>query len=126
MRVPRERDRRTGVGEQPPDSLAHALGLRERALPLQVGVLGRVLPRLQLALARDVGPRLVRVPGQKQPLGDPEGRVVLGKTLDQSSLRTAQRSGKNGLWSVERRYSAPYPPVPVRVPIVRSTIFTWW
>ena len=74
-------------------------------------MLGRVLPRLELPLARHVGPRLMRVPGQEQPLGDAEARVVLRERV-QSSLRTAQRSGKNGLCSVERRYSAPYPPVP--------------
>ena len=107
MRVRREGDRRAGVGEQPPDALAHTLGLRERALPLEVGVLGRVVPRLQLSLARHVRPRLVRMPRQEQPLGDAKGRVVLGEPLDQSSPRIAQRSGKNGLWSVERRYSAP-------------------
>ena len=102
----RERDRRAGVVEQPPDSLAQPLRLRERPLPLEVRVLGRVLPRLELPLAPDVRPRLMRVPGQEQPLGDAELRVVLRERV-QSSLRTAQRSGKNGLCSVERRYSAP-------------------
>ncbi len=48
VRVRGERDRRAGVPEQPPDSLAHALGHCERTLPLQVGVLGRVLPGLEL------------------------------------------------------------------------------
>ena len=126
MGVRRERHRRAGVREQAPDSLPQTLGLRECALPLEVGVLGRVLPRLQLSLPPDVRPRLVRMAGQEQPLGHAEGRVVLGEALDQSSLRIAQRSGKNGWWSVVRRYSAPYPPVPVFEPIVRSTIFTWW
>jgi hypothetical protein len=43
-----------------------------------------------------------------------------------SLARISQRSG-NRLWPmVLRRYSAPVdPPVPVFVPIVRSTIFTW-
>ena len=125
MRVGRKRNRRNGIVKQPPHPLAQALRLRERPLPFEIGVLGRVLPRLQLPLARHVRPRLVRVAGQEQPLGNAEGRVVLRERI-QSSLRTAQRSGKNGLCSVERRYSAPYPPVPCRVPIVRSTIFTWW
>ncbi len=107
VRVRRERNRRGRVGEQPPYSLAHPLRLRERALPLEVGVLGRVLPRLQLSLAGHIRPRLVRMPRQEQPLGDAKGRVVLGEPLDQSSPRIVQRSGKNGWWSVERRYSAP-------------------
>ena len=106
VRVRSERDRRAGVVEQPPHALAQPLRLRERPLPLEIRVLGRVLPRLELPLAPDVGPRLVRVPGQQQPLGDAELRVVLRERV-QSSLRTAQRSGKNGLCSVERRYSAP-------------------
>ena len=106
VRVRGERDRRAGVVEQPPHSFAQPLRLRERPLPLEVRVLGRVLPRLELPLAPDVGPRLVRVPRQEQPLGDAELRVVLRERV-QSSLRTAQRSGKNGLCSVERRYSAP-------------------
>jgi hypothetical protein len=39
--------------------------------------------------------------------------------------RISQRSGKSGRPTVLFRYSAPLePPVPVRVPIVRSTIFT--
>ena len=106
VRVRSERDRRAGVVEQPPHPVAQPLRLRERPLPLEVRVLGRVLPRLELPLAPDVGPRLVRVAGQQQPLGDAELRVVLRERV-QSSLRTAQRSGKNGLCSVERRYSAP-------------------
>ncbi len=126
VRVRRKRNRRAGIGEQPPDSLSHTLRLRERALPLEVGVLGGVLPRLKLSLAGYIRPRLMRVPGQVHPLGHAKGRVVLGKPLDQSSPRIVQRSGKNDLWSVVRRYSAPYPPVPVLEPIVRSTIFTWW
>ncbi len=107
MRVRPERDGRAGVVEQPPNAVAQPLRLRERALPLEVRMLGRVLPRLQLPLAADVGPGLVRMSRQEQALGDTKGRVVSGEALDQSSLRIAQRSGKNGWWSVERRYSAP-------------------
>ena len=106
VRVRSERDRGAGVVEQLPDPLAQPLGLRERPLPLEVRMLGRVLPRLELPLAPDIGPRLMRVARQKQPLGDAKLRVVLRERV-QSSLRTAQRSGKNGLCSVVRRYSAP-------------------
>ena len=102
MRVHGQRNRGAGVVEQLPHAVAQALRLRERPLPLEIRVLGRVLPRLELPIAPDVGPRLVRVPGQQQPLGDAELRVVRGERV-QSSLRTAQRSGKNGLCSVERR-----------------------
>src|SRR5204863_6801024 len=68
-----------------------------------------------------------------QPPGAPGGRLdgaaellELGRSEDHSWPRIAQRSGKSGWKSVLRKYSAPAdPPVPVLVPIVRSTIFTW-
>ena len=78
-----------------------------------------------LALERDVRPRLVRVPGQQQPLGDAEARVVVGQWVH-SRRRTAHRSGKAASKSVVRRYAAPdEPPVPALSPMVRSTILTW-
>ena len=129
VRVLVERDRAARIAEQRSEPLADTLGLRECALPLVVDRQSGVVPGLEHALAPDVGPGLVRVAGEEQPLGDAERRVVAGELLrrDQSSARTVQRSGKKGLFSVSRRYAAPgEPPVPGRDPIVRSTIFTWW
>ena len=49
-------------------------------------MLGGVGPRLDLPLEADVGPRLVRVPGEQQALGDAEARVGRGAA---SSARRA-------------------------------------
>ena len=104
-RVLVERDLRVRLVEPQPETLAHALRLLERAPPLLVDVERRVVPGLDDAFPTDVGPGLVRVAGQEQTLPDAEARVVRRELLrpDQSSERTVQRSGKNGLWSVERR-----------------------
>ena len=113
------------VAEQRPKAGAHLLGLGERPPPLLVHVARGVVEGLDLALERDVRPRLVRVPGQQQPLGDAEARVVLGQRVHRR-LRTAHRSGKAASKSVVRRYAAPdEPPVPALSPMVRSTILTW-
>ena len=97
------------------------------------------------ALERHVGPRLVGVPGEQEPVGDAEHRIVARERVGapaqvlrreragsrrpgaaHSCDRTAQRSGNIGWKSVVRRYAAPDdPPVPILSPIVRSTIFTW-
>ena len=115
------------------------VGLGEGAVPLLVDERGRVVERLELALARDVGPRLVAVPGEQQPLVDARGAVVLrqpggvgqrrarrpGALRHQNRLRTSHSGGNAGR-SVLRRYAAPAdPPVPIFAPMVRSTIFTW-
>ena len=113
------------VAEQRPEAGAHLLGLGERPPPLLVHVAGGVVEGLDLALERDVRPRLVGVPGEQQPLGDAEARVVLGQRVHRR-LRTAHRSGKAASKSVVRRYAAPdEPPVPALSPMVRSTILTW-
>ena len=63
--------------EQSPRSPGRtSLGHGEGALPLVVHQLGGVLPGLELSLARTVGPRLVGVAGQEQPVGHPKGAVV--------------------------------------------------
>ena len=112
VRVLPERDLGARLAEQAPEAVAHGLGLGEGPVPLLVDVQRRVLERLELPLARHVGPGLVRVAGEKQPVGDPERGVVGGQRvrrppqvveLDHSSLRTDQRSGKAGLFRVVRR-----------------------
>ena len=95
-------DLAAGVAEQRPEAGAHLLGLGERAPPLLVDVARGVLEGLDLALERDVRPRLVRVPGQQQPLGDAEARVVVGQRVHRRR-RTAHRSGKAASKSVVRR-----------------------
>ena len=120
-----QRDLAVRVAEQRPKAGAHLLGLGERPPPLLVHVARGVVEGLDLALERDVRPRLVGVPGQQQPLGDAEARVVLGQRVHRR-LRTAHRSGKAASNSVVRRYAAPdEPPVPALSPMVRSTILTW-
>ena len=92
-------------------------------------------------LARHIGPGLVRMPREEQALADAKATIVPGDRVGRASqvgqsrsglghpqraARMAQRSGKSGWKRVARRYSTPLePPVPVLVPIVRSTIFTW-
>ena len=132
--IGRERDPVARIAEQPGESLAHPLGALEGMVPLVVDVAGSVEPRLGLGLEAAVGPGLVRVPGEQQPLGDAEagvvgrervGRAMQRRRVHHSSVRMAQRSGKSGLLSVVMRYSAPVlSPVPRFVPIVRCTIFT--
>lgn len=59
--------------------------------------------------------------------GEPRNRHETDDRRDRgySRPRMSQRSGKAGLNSVFRRYSAPAePPLPGFIPIVRSTIFT--
>ena len=125
VRAGAQDDLAAGIAEQPTQSRAHLLGLGEGPPPLLVDVAGGVLEGLHLPLERDVGPRLVGVPGQQQPLGDAKARVVLGQRVHRRR-RTAHRSGKAASKSVVRRYAAPdEPPVPALSPMVRSTILTW-
>ncbi len=109
VRVLREGDLCVVLAEEQPEAVPDRVGLREGAVPLLVDAERRVLERLQLALARHVGPGLVRVAGEEQPVGDAEGGVVGRQRvrrppqvveLDHSSLRTDQRSGKAGLFRV--------------------------
>ena len=99
-----ERDLGTRLAEQGTEAVADPLGLRERTLPLLVDVARRVLERLHLALERDVGPGLVRVAGEQQPLGNAKARVVRGERVGaHSSVRTDHRSGNAGCSSVPAR-----------------------
>ena len=135
VRAGTERDVARGVSEQAAEPGAHLVGPGGGDVPLVIDELGGVVERLELAVPGHVGPRLVRVPGQQEPLGHPEAGVVrrqrvgrVGETVegDHSSLRMAQRSGNTGIDSVVRRYGTPDdPPVPAFEPMVRSTIFTW-
>src|SRR5690606_42025788 len=54
----------------------HAPGARERVLPLVVHVAGGVEACPGLAVEAAVGPGLVRVAGEQQPVGDVEPAVV--------------------------------------------------
>jgi hypothetical protein len=59
--------------------LTDPLGSFEGAAPLVVDVFGCVVPGLELPLASDVGPGLVRMTGQEDALRDAESRVVGGE-----------------------------------------------
>src|SRR5688572_27454264 len=127
MGVRRQRDPLGRIVEQPREATTYLVGFLEREIPDVVDMLGGIEPGLLLRLERHIGPRLMRVAGQQNPLGYAKATVMLGKLFgaDHSSERIAQRSGKAGWLSVLMRYSAPAdPPVPIFVPIVRCTIFT--
>ena len=103
-----ERDLRAGLVEPEPEALAHPLGLLERPSPLLVHVESRVIPRLHNPFSRDVGPRLMRVASQEQPLRDAERRVVLGPIKARSEPprdqgRTASRASSAGRRPQETR-----------------------
>src|SRR5207249_10315827 len=103
----------------------HARGLLFRARPFVVDEFRGVEPGALLTVECRVRPRLVRMARQEHALGDAKARVVPRQRIH-SRDRIAQRSGKMFCPSVVRRYDAPAdPPVPWRVPIVRSTILTW-
>ncbi len=134
MGVRRKGQPATRVSQQPDKPIADPLRLNEGVLPLVVHVARRIEPRRRLRVEGRIGPRLVRVAGEEQPLGHPEPRVVRRERVRRiverlwvhySSVLIAQRSGNRGWLTVVIRYSAPaLPPVPRRVPMVRCTIFT--
>src|ERR1700752_2125112 len=65
---------------------------------------------------------------KKDSLGYAEPSVMLRQLfrIDHNSDLIAHRSGKAGWFNVFIKYSAPAePPVPIFVPIVLWTIFTW-
>jgi len=74
-----QRDLAAAIVEQPPKSVAHKVGLLPGASPFLVDELGRVEPRALLRVEGDVGPGLVRVAGQQQPLGDAEAGIMRGQ-----------------------------------------------
>jgi hypothetical protein len=77
-----ERDVRRVVAEQARETGPGAGRLRVRLLPFVVNVFGRIEPRPLLGLESDVGPCLVRVAGQQQPLADAEARIVMRERWD--------------------------------------------
>ena len=112
VRAGAERDLAARVVQQAAEPGAHLVGLRERALPLVVDAFCGVVERLELAVAGDIRPGLVRVPGQQQAIGHAKARVVRGQGVgrgrqacqrDHSSLRMAHRSGNTGVDRVVRR-----------------------
>ena len=103
--VGRQRDAAARVAEQAGEPLPDLFGPGEGALPLLVHQLRRVEPRVGLGLEADVGPGLVRMAGEEQPVRHPEAPVVrregIGRAGERgevhySSVRMAQRSGKSG------------------------------
>ena len=124
--VDAQRDLAVRVAEQRPKAGAHLLGLGERPPPLLVHVARGVVEGLDLALERDVRPRLVGVPGEQQPLGDAEARVVLRPAGSQRGCARPTGRGRR-----RRRASCAGTPRPTSrpcralSPIVRSTILTW-
>ena len=71
---------------------AHLVGLGHGAVPLVVGGGRGVVERLGLPLAGHVGPRLVGMAGEEQPLGHPEPGVVRCQAIG------GGRAGRRG-WS---------------------------
>ena len=82
----------------------------ERLLPLPVHEPGGVLPGPELSREAAVGPRLVRMSREEQPLRDPEAGIVrservrlpvqvLRREARHSSVRIAHRSGNTGRFS---------------------------
>ena len=122
-----QRDRRAGVAEQRAARRRAARRPSRTPAPTSRPTCSAASsPRLELPLARDVGPRLVRVPGQQQPLGDAEARVVLARAGSKLGCgrprgrgRTAEAASCAGTSAPDSR------PCPSSSPIVRSTIFTW-
>ena len=86
----------------------------KRLLPLPVHEPGGVLPGPELSREAAVGPRLVRMSGEEQPLRDPEAGIVrservglpvqiLRREARHRSVRIAHRSGNTGRFSDVRR-----------------------
>ena len=111
-----EGDLAVGVAEQAPVAGADHVGrlVGPGPLPVDLGRGGR--EALDEPVEGDVGPRLVGVARQEEPLGDPEARVVRrqgvgrpGEVVEPhrpghySWLRTDHSAGKTGRKSVERR-----------------------
>ena len=123
------------IVQQATIAVSNLLGFREDKRPFAVHELGRVEPGLLMRGEAAIGPGLMRMPREKQPIRDTKPRVSARQRVGagvevvgthQNSVRIAHRSGKMGRESVVRRYSAPVePPVPILAPMVRSTILTW-
>ena len=115
-----------GSPSSAPEAGPHLVGLGERPPPLLVHVARGVVEGLDVALERDVRPRLVRVPGEQQPLGDAEARVVARERVHSRRAHRPQvgegRRRRASCAGTPRRTSRPCPALS---PIVRSTIFTW-
>ncbi len=77
VRVLPERDVAVGAVQQPPKPRLHARRLLGRTFPLRIYELRRIQPRLLLGLEPDIGPRLMRVAGEQEALGDAEATVML-------------------------------------------------
>jgi hypothetical protein len=112
VRVRRQGHLARRVLHQEAEAGPHLVGLGHGAVPFVVHRGGGVVERLDLALACHVGPRLVGVAGEQQPLGHAESAVVRRQGLGRrrravggghSALLMAQRSGKAAWESVVRR-----------------------
>src|SRR5690348_9387203 len=125
--VGREGDRIRRAGAE----LAGHLPLRRRPelvhdlVPLAVGKPGSVVPRFHMRVEARVGPEVVAVRCEMQPVGV-RSKAPAEQALEaQRSVLSAHSSGKTRFSSVARRYGAPAePPVPGLLPMIRSTVST--
>ncbi len=104
-----------GVIEQSSKAFPNGFGLYEGPVPLPIGEIGRVRPRLLLSFEPTIWPCLMGMTGEEQALGDPELRVVWCECVwcraqifevqlrPHSDVRIAHRSGKTGWNRVEAR-----------------------
>ena len=70
VRVRPQGDVAVRIVQQPPPACAHFVGNGSSAVPFLVDQRGGIQPGLLLRVERDVGPGLMRMPGQEQSLGD--------------------------------------------------------
>src|SRR6266516_855473 len=93
MRVLRERDALGRIVQEPREPPPHLVRLLERLLPHIIDILGRIEPCLLLRFKSNIGPGLMRMPGQKNSLTDPETSVVLRQLfrIDQASAALRRR-----------------------------------
>ena len=127
VRVRGKYDRIRAAGAELGGDIGLRLGpdLVHHPVPFVVGQPRGVVPRLGLSVEAGVGPEMVAVRGEMEPLGvglDAPREQILEA---QRSVLSAHNSGKIRLSSVERRYAAPAePPVPRLLPMIRSTVST--
>ena len=100
VRVLPERDVIERVTKQPREARAHLCRLLCGAFPLVVDKLRRIQPRALLRLEAHVGPRLVRVAGQQDSLGDAEAGVVDGDDRSHGFRLPIYRLPATSFWSV--------------------------
>src|SRR5437764_308115 len=94
-------------------------------VPLAVREAGGVVPRFDLPLEARVGPKVMAMRREMQPLGIRRQAAAEQRLETQRAVLSDHSSGKTRLSRVARRYGAPAePPVPGLLPMIRSTVST--